>query len=407
MHRRHLHQSLTRALDDARVVLLNGAREVGKSTLAKQLAQERGGRYLTLDDPAVAELARNDPAALLRGTSELIVIDEAQRIADALPALWRDAASRPAPGPLLFTGSARMWPDDAQASSALEVTTLEPLSQAEIEGSAHNLVDALFDPTPWQPGRVPTDRAELARRVCGGGFPQALACADAAQRADWFNAYLAAVLQRDAPEIARIESLHELPRLVALLADRSSALLNMAEVSRAAGIAHSTLRRYLAMLEALFIVRLLPAWGPEDGKRFVKAPKLHLLDAGLAAHLQGHGDPADLAWAARLAPLLETFVVQELRKHLAWAATRATAWHYRTTSGKEVDLVLEADDGRVVGVDVRASAGVVAGDFGGLKDLAETCGDRFVRGVVFHVGDALAALDDGLWALPLGVLWAR
>ncbi len=147
-----------------------------------------------------------------------------------------------------------------------------------------------------------------------------------------------------------------MPRLLSLLAARTSSLLNMAEVSRATGIAHSTLRRYLALLEALFIVQPLPAWSANLGKRLVKAPKLHLIDAGLAAHLQGHADPAALAVSPQLGPLLETFAVQELRRHLRCAETAATAWHFRTAAGREVDLVLEAPGSRIVGIEVKASA---------------------------------------------------
>ncbi len=197
-----------------------------------------------------------------------------------------------------------------------------------------------------------------------------------------------------------------MPRLLSLLAARAGSLLNMAEVSRATGITHSTLRRYLSLLEALFIVQPLPAWSANLGKRLVKAPKLHLIDAGLTAHLRGQADPAALALSPHLGPLLETFAVQELRRHLRWAETAATAWHFRTAAGQEVDLVLETPSQRIVGIEVKASASITQGDFNGLRELAKAAGKAFARGVVLYTGEQLMPFEEHLWAVPLAVLWA-
>jgi predicted AAA+ superfamily ATPase len=409
MYRRNILPRLTAALADTRVVLLNGARQVGKSTLAQQLAQQRGGQYLTLDDPVVAELARTDPAALVSGADGLTVIDEVQSAPALFPALKREVDRHPIPGRFLLTGSANvfMLPTVAESlAGRMEVLTLEPLSQAEVEGSAHNLVDALFDPAPWARSTVHTDRADVVRRLVSGGFPEALDRTEPQRRDAWFRAYLASLLQRDVRDYANIEGLHDLPRLLSLLAARASSLMNMAEVSRATGIAHSTLRRYLAMLEALFILQPLPAWSANLGKRLVKSPKLHLIDAGLTAHLNGHVDPAALSLSPCLGPLLETFVVQEIRRHLRWAETVATAWHFRTAAGREVDLVLEAPGPRVVGIEIKASASVTQGDFHGLRELGDAAGKAFGRGVVLYTGEQLLPFDEDLWAVPMGALWA-
>lgn len=410
MYRRNVQRKLIAALADTRVVLLAGARQVGKSTLARQLAQQRGGQYFTLDDPVIAELARTDPSALVRGAAGLTVIDEVQSAPGLFPALKREVDRNPAPGRFLLTGSANvfMLPTAAESlAGRMEVLTLEPLSQAEIEDTSHNFVAALFDAAPWERRTVRTDRADLVRRLVASGFPEALGRAEPPRRDAWFGAYLASLLQRDVRDYANIEGLRDLPRLLSLLAARASSLLNMAEVSRSSGIAHSTLRRYLTLLEALFIVQPLPAWSANLGKRLVKAPKLHLIDAGLVAHLQGNADPVALGLSPHLGPLLETFVVQEVRRHLHWAETPATAWHFRTAAGREVDLVLEAPDRRVVGIEVKASASVGGGDFNGLRELATAAGPGFARGVVLYTGEQLVAFEDRMWAVPLGVLWAR
>ena len=409
MYQRNIVRKLTAALADTRVVLLNGARQVGKSTLAQQLAQQRAGQYLTLDDPAIAEVARTDPSALVNGAAAFTVIDEVQSAPSLLPAIKREVDRHPVPGRFLLTGSANvfMLPNAAESlAGRMEVLTLEPLSQGEIEASPHNFVDALFGSAPWTRRTVPTDRADLVRRLVSSGFPEALGRAEPQRRDAWFRAYLASLLQRDVRDYANIEGLHDMPRLLSLLAARVASLLNMAEVSRATGIAHSTLRRYLSLLEALFIVQPLPAWSANLGKRLVKAPKLHLIDAGLSAHLRGHTDPAALALSPHLGPLLETFVVQELRRHLRWADTAATAWHFRTAAGQEVDLVLETPAQRVVGIEVKASAHLTQGDFHGLHELAMAAGEGFARGVVLYTGEQLMPFEEDLWAVPLGVLWA-
>ena len=409
MYQRHILRRLNAALTDTRVVLLNGARQVGKSTLARQLAQQRGGRYLTLDDPVVAELARTDPSALVNGPAEFTVIDEVQFAPDLFPALKREVDRNPVPGRFLLTGSANvfMLPKAAESlAGRMEVLTLDPLSQSEIEGSPHNLVDALFGKAPWSARSVPTDRADVVRRLVAGGFPEGLSRADPPRRDAWFRAYLSSLLQRDVRDFANIEGLHDMPRLLSLLGARASSLLNMAEVSRATGITHSTLRRYLSLLEALFIVQPLPAWSANLGKRLVKAPKLHLIDPGLTAHLRGQADAEALALSPQLGPLLETFVVQELRRHLRWTDTAATAWHFRTAAGQEVDLVLETPDQRVVGIEIKASANLNQGDFDGLRELRDAAGRAFTRGVVLYTGEQLLPFEDKLWAVPLGVLWA-
>ena len=409
MYQRNIIRRVNAALADTRVVLLSGARQVGKSTLARELARQRGGQYLTLDDPVIAELARTDPSALVSGAGGFTVIDEVQTAPGLFPALKREVDRHPVPGRFLLTGSANvfMLPTAAESlAGRMEVLALEPLSQCEIEASPHNLVDAFFGRTPWARRTVTTDRADLARRIVAGGFPEALSRADPQRRDAWFGAYLASLLQRDVRDFANIEGLHDMPRLLSLLAARISSLQNMAEVSRATGIAHSTLRRYLTLLEALFMVQPLPAWSANLGKRLVKAPKLHLVDAGLSAHLRGQTDAAALTLSPQLGPMLETFVVQELRRHLRWADTAATAWHFRTAAGQEVDMVLEAPGPRIVGVEVKASASINQSDFSGLRELAGAAGDALVRGVVLYTGEQLMPFEDKLWAVPLGVLWA-
>lgn len=408
MYQRQIERKLAAALADTRVVLLNGARQTGKSTLAQQYAQSRGGQYLTLDDPAVAGLARSDPAALVGGAGSFMVIDEVQHAPELFSAIKRAVDADKRPGRFLLTGSANVFllPRLSESlAGRMEILPLHPLSQGELAGSKANLVDVLFGDGAWRKGRSALDRMEVCKRLIAGGFPEAVARAAGERREAWFRSYIASLLQRDVRDLANIEGLTDLPRLLGLLAARSSALMNMSEVSRAAGIPHSTLRRYLALLEAAFILQPLPAWSANIGKRFVKSPKIHLLDSGLAAHLRGDADARALARSDKLGPLLETFVVQEVRKLLGWSRQSATPYHFRTAAGQEVDLLLEAPGQRIAGIEIKASANIGQGDFVGLRALAEAAGKKFSGGVALYLGEQRLSFGDNLWALPISALW--
>ena len=405
MYRRFVEKKLQTALADARVVLLSGARETGKSTLLQQLAAQRGGQYLSLDDPATAGLARSDPVALAQAAGAFIAIDEVQRAPGLIAAIARVADADGRPGRFLLAGSADVFLQPGLTEPLARRTQILPLSQGELAHDETNLVDALFGAAPWQAGAQALDRLGLCERVIAGGFPEALARTPGERRDAWFRGYVASLLQRDVRDLANIDGLIELARLLALLAARSGALLNMSELSRAAGIAHSTLRRYLALLQAVFVFQPLPAWPQDSGKRWVKSAKIHLIDSGLAAHLRGDADAPALAQSPNLAPLLETFVVQEVRKLLGWSRDAATPYHFRTAAGQEVDLVLEAPDRRVAGIEVRAASSVDQRDFSGLRALAEAAGDKFAGGVVLYLGEQRLPFANDLWALPIAALW--
>lgn len=408
MIHRLINEKLAASLADTRVVLLNGARQTGKSTLARNIAEIHAAPYLSLDDPSVLALARSDPDALVTGHSGLIVIDEVQHAPELFRAIKRSVDTDPRPGQFLLTGSANIYllPKLAESlAGRMEILPLSPLSQSELVGTSNNLVDALFSGRAWKLEKREIDRLDVCARMIAGGFPEAVARAAGSRRDAWFRSYIAALLQRDVRDLANIEKLTDLPRLLNLLAARVGCLMNVAEISRAIGIPHTTLQRYLALLEAAFMSQPLPAWSANLGKRLVKSPKIHLLDTGLVAHLRGLTDAAALGQSPDIGPLLENFVVQEIRKQLTLSLQAASAWHFRTATGSEVDLLLEAPDGRVVGVEVKAAGNVDQNDFKGLRALAEALGERFVAGAVLYLGGQILPFGDRLHALPVSVLW--
>jgi hypothetical protein len=388
---------------------LNGARQTGKSTLAREIGSKlRPARYLTMDDAGVLAAARADPEGFVQGLEGSVILDEVQRVPELFLAIKASVDRDRRPGRFLLTGSADvlLLPRVSESlAGRMEILTLWPLSQGEIEGAREGFLDALFGRAVPSPARRPLPWKEVIERVITGGYPEVLSQSSASRRRAWFGSYITAILQRDVRDLASIESLGQMPRLLALLAARVGSLLNVAELSRSSTLPQTTLKRYLTLFEATFLVQLLPAWSGNLGKRLVKAPKVVLCDSGLTAHLLGAGADRLNEDPSLLGHLLEGFVFAEIKKQSAWSRVRPECFHFRTQTGQEVDLVLEDAAGQVVGIEVKAGVTVTERDFRGLQTLAADAGKRFLRGVVLHAGREPIPFGRNLHALPLDSLW--
>lgn len=390
-------------------MLLNGGRQVGKSTLAQAWAAETGAHYLTLDDATTAAGARSDPRGFLDSLPGPLVIDEVQRAPDLFLAIKAAVDRHGRRGRFLLTGSADalLLPQLAEALvGRMEIVTLWPFSQGEIAGRVEGFVDALFAaqaPAVATAGRR-SGRA-LVDRLLRGGFPEAALTAEDQRRQAWFNAYITTLLARDVRELARIDTLTDLPRLVGLLAARPMALLNYAEIARTVGLPQTTVKRYMALLQAVFLIRALPAWHGNLSKRVAKTPKLLFTDVGLATQLVGIDRARLLADRQLFGPLLESFVAMEIEKQAGWSAAAPTLFHFRSHNGEEVDLVLEQRNGAVAGIEVKSAATVTSSDFTGLRALADAVGPRFRRGVVLYTGRDTVPFGPHLFAVPVEAIW--
>ena len=408
MIQRHIQDSVRRAMADTPVVLLNGARQTGKTTLAQAIAGKTGADYFTLDDAATLALAAGDPAGFIRNLTGPVVLDEVQKAPDLFPAIKLAVDRNRLPGRFLLTGSANVMTLPRLSESLagrMEIIPLYPFSAGELAGVAEGFLPRLFAGTiaKSKPSSV---RGDIAARLTRGGYPEATRRQDDGRRAAWFASYISTILQRDVRDLARVDALHTLPNLLKLLAARASGLLNLADVGRDASLPHTTLTRYLALLETVFLVHRLPAWSRNLGQRLVKAPKLHLVDTGLACHLIGTDARRLSEDRTLLGRLLESFVVGELRKQISWNDSRTALYHFRTATGSEVDVVLENPDGSVAAIEVKASATVGASDFAALKALRDQLGKPFRAGVVLYLGDQIVPFGDKLWLVPLPALWA-
>ncbi len=418
MFRRHVEGEVRAALADTPVVLIHGARQTGKTTLARSLAEEvEDGKsparsYFTLDDATVLAAASSNPEGFIAGLGGPVVIDEVQRAPGLFLAIKAAVDRQRQPGRFLLTGSANVLtiPRLAEAlAGRMQIATLWPLSQSEIEGRRSGplgFVDWLFEPgEAAAPGPGEAGRP-LMDRLLAGGYPEPLARPTADRRDAWHASHLTTILQRDVRELSHIEGLTDLPRLLALMAARTSGLLNFADLSRGMAAPVSTIKRYFALLESTFLVTLLPAWASNQNLRLTKSPKVVLTDSGLACHLLGMDGARLKADGQARGMLLESFVTMEIMKQAAWSREKPRLHHFRTSAGKEVDLVLEDRAGRLAGVEVRSGGSVSGSDFGGLRALREASGGHLARGVVLYDGDQIVPFEDRLLAMPIRSIWA-
>ena len=404
---RFARQRLVEALEDTPVVLLHGPRQCGKTTLARDVGDALGYSYFSFDDLTLREAAKADPVGFIADLPPRAVLDEVQRTPEIFASLKEAIDRERRPGRAILTGSANVLLVPKLSDSLagrMEVQRLHPLAQCEMAGKTSGFLDRLFSGSFKQ---KPMRRlgGELAERIVAGGYPSAVERATKRRRRDWYRNYVETLVQRDVRDLARISDLDALPRLLQLAAGQTSRLLNVSDLAAPFQLSRPTIKEYTALLERVFLLELLPPWHSNRLSRLIKTPKVHMGDSGLAAALLG----ADADTLAKdrplLGQLLETFVVQELRRLASWHEDALAFHHYRDKDGYEVDAVIERGARGVAGVEVKASSTVVAADFRGLRKLHEAAGDRFLAGVVLYDGEKTVRFEESLYAVPIAALW--
>ncbi len=409
MIRRNIEPRILQALNDTPVVLIHGARQTGKSTLAEWIASHpHPARYLTLDDAGTLSAANADAVGFISGLQGRVVIDEVQLAPGLFRAIKMEVDRERQPGRFLLTGSANalLIPQLSESlAGRMEIHRLWPFSQWELAGYRENFIDLLFESRSVFPEFCPMKNIELLKRMITRGFREAIHRESQERRRAWFGAYITTILQRDVRNLAEIEGLIQMPRLLSILATQSASLLNVANLARSVGIANATLKRYLALLEATFLIQMLPAWSGNVRKRLIRTSKVYFTDSGVLAYLLDADEnqfEGSSPWAG---PLLENFVCSELHKQLSWSQRSARLFYYRTTNGREVDFVMEDSKGCMVGIEVKASATIGRSDLRGLEDLKQTVGQRFLRGILLYMGSEIVPFGPSMHALPLSALW--
>ena len=415
MYPRYTMQDIKTALADTPVVFLMGARQTGKTTLTKALitdAGQGGWTYLTLDDPAQFEIARADPAGFIRNLPPTrIALDEVQRLPVLFPVIKQAVDERRTPGRFLLTGSAHalLLPRLSDyLLGRMEAVHLMPLSECEIAGRRPGFLEKLLrrEAPRTRQARI---KGHLLQRLVTGCFPEPLQRRSEARRRAWYRQYLNALVQRDLRDLSQIDHPARMKDLLRLAALHSGRLVNLSEWSGKLGLSRETVKRYMALLEQLFLLELLPAWHSNESKRLVKTPKLHALDTGMICALGGLGRERLARQPQRFGALLETFVYNELRKQAAWlekAGEPLRFYHYRDKDKVEVDMIIETFGGDCFAIEVKAAATLNRRDFTGLKRFQQLAGKRFRAGILLYDGDHTTAFGENLHAAPLATLWS-
>ncbi len=402
-----------------RVVALAGARQTGKTTLARVLAGD-GAEYRSLDNEDQLISARDDPRSFVRHDSRLLVIDEVQKAPGLLPAIKMEVDRDQRPGRYLLTGSAEIFSlPSVTESLAGRVRTirLRSLTQGEILGRPPTFLERAFDQEfrERESGRGDAGsrqdglgRDDYLSLALAGGYPGTLGMGPSPERADWHRDYVAELLARDLREVANIRRKAALALLIGRVAAWSSKGLDMGKLERGLEVSRPTLETYINALETLYLVDRVEAWFDSDYARGRRPAKLFMSDSGLMAGELGWTLPRVRASADASGKLLETFVHSQLAPLADMGPLRHELTHYRDTSGKgrEVDFLVADSDGNVLGIEVKSARRVSADDarhlcwFGANRAK----GRRFI-GLVLHTGGKVRQLAENAWAVPISYLW--
>lgn len=397
-------------LSDTPVLTVSGARQVGKSTLVSQLLQNRSHRLLNLDNAATLQAAQTDPDGFVRQFPEgIVAIDEIQRVPALLRAIKAALDEDRRPGRFIVTGSSNLMNlKGAQESLAgrAETLRLRGFSRGERKGITEDFAANAWNPHP----QLPTsefERIDYLRMITESSFPE-IAEATPRRRDRWVQAYVERVLTKDATDLYGIQYPDRLRVLLGKIASQGASEFVAAHIGRELTIPERSVPGYLDALKNVFLIDVLPAWGTNLTRRVISKPKVFLQDPATAASLVGV-DAASLEMqisSSFTGGLLESFVATELLKQQEWSAIPFKLFHFRDSTGKEVDLVMESRNREVVGVEVKAAVSLQGKDFSGLRHLQTLTGERFRCGILLYAGKESLPMGPDLWAMPISALWS-
>lgn len=407
---RHALPEISDALTASRAVAIVGPRQSGKTTLARQLvAAGELSAYVTLDDERVRDDARADGIAFVASLPHGTVIDEVQRVPELLLELKRviDLGDQ-RPGQFLLTGSGdlrRMRSVPDALPGRVEYVDVLPLTRGELLGRPDRFVDDLFAGQLAELRDHPIDRASTAALLVAGGYPGAAGRTDR-RRAAFFASYLDGLVGGDAlPDVSDLRQPGRVIELLRAIAPRSSQLVNVAEAANTLAASERSIRTWLDLLVSMYLVHALPAWHANLDQRRIKRPKAVIADSGVLCHLLGVNARRLATDTTLLGQVFETFIASELRRQAVWAQRPYTLHHFRDRDGREVDIVAERPDGRIVGIEVKATATPRTAHLSGLRHLRSLAGDRWAGGALVTLTRDTRAWEGNIWTVPLDALW--
>ena len=387
-----------------RIVYLAGARQCGKTTLARRLPLP-GAERKALDEDLVLESAKADPSGfVVRTSSGPMIVDEVQKAKDLLPAIKLAVDADRAPGQYLLTGSSDLRFAVAVRDSLagrMKTIRLRTLAEAELRRRPPTFLDTAFRGEFPQPS-AKAGKADLVRAAFRGGYPEPMDFPDR-QRRDWYRGYVDDLLLKDVRDVTEIRRLDALRRVADFLAAHTGKFFSEDELGTVCGLSRPVAQNYLGAIEALYLFERVPAWTKTDYAKAGKRPKWYASDPGLAPNLLGWREAEARDDPDRSGKLLETWVHHEL-------AVRAdlggwTLHHYRDAEKREIDFLVEDGEGALLGVEVKAGAVVRADDFRHLSWFRDRLAPGPFTGIVLHTGASAARFGDGLFAVPMAALF--
>ena len=401
---------LAEALANRRVLLLEGPRQCGKTTLAKHVATKwEGAIYRTLDDQTLLSAALDDPHGFVAHGDTMMIIDEVQRAPLLLPAVKKDVDENQSPGRFLLTGSANIQtlPKVTESlAGRVRKVRLRPLAQGEIEQTTPRFLQHVFRGKIADFPMSAETKDDYIEFALKGGFPEPLRLTTEKARHDWRADYIEALVERDLRDIANVRRRDSLLKLIDALAAWSSKHMDVAGIGAALGLTHGTLDSYINALGTLYLVDRVGAWTSTDYARVGKKDKLFMADTGLMASC--------LNWSlekVRLngefnGKLLETFVYTQLAALTDAEVDTYRISHYRDREQREVDFIIEGPDDALIGIEVKAGTNISGESFKHLKWFRETMArQRAFRGIVLYSGQQAVSFGEDMWALPISTLW--
>lgn len=402
---RWLTEHLKDALETHAVIVLTGARQVGKSTLLRNEEPFRSWRYYTLDDLDILAQARTNPASLWAG-AENIVLDEVQRAPEVLLAVKQAVDTHPKKYRFVLSGSANlllMQQVSESLAGRAAYFVLHPLTLGEQhrQPPPRLLTDLLSGQWPSESliDEHPPDPVDLLLR---GAMPGLVALTAPAAWLRWWEGYILTYLERDLRQIAQIDALLDYRRLMELLALHTGQLLNQTEVGRDAGLTQPTAHRYINLLETTHLLERLAPYTAGRIQRLVKSPKIFWTDPGLPVFLSGYFDVESLRASRELGSFFEALIYQHLRVLSELLTPKARLYFWRTRTGHEVDFVVEQGR-KLLAIEVKLTENPRYPHAAGVRSFLETHPNA-QGGVLLHGGRGIRYLDERIIAIPWTLL---
>jgi predicted AAA+ superfamily ATPase len=416
MYERHIKKRILESLQEFRVVYIPGARQAGKSTLARQLSEETGRQYITLDEQTFRDSAASDPEGFIDAyEGDDISIDEVQYIPDLVLAIKQTSDLLPPQqkGKFLLTGSTDLFAGKEvtdRLPGHMDTLVMYPLSLTELEGKAHNIVDRIINASFIKKGDVITSKLDLCEKILNGGYPE-VQSKSARARTSWFRSYVQARILKDFEHVysGRGDYIAHANALLNLLSGRCGNLLSYNNLSNELGIGDEKTKNMIVALEQMFIVHRATGYIKNRSKRLaVTTPKIHFIDTALACYLLGIRTQEQLMASQFFGGLLENLLFMDLCKNAVFSDKEVEIYHFRDHQQKEVDVVLEEPGGMITGIEIKAAKSCSKADFSGLASLASYAGSKFKQGFLLYNGTKMLPMkidNHNFTAIPFSSLY--